>query len=85
MRTVGLFIEKQTIDNQDTWILAYYFTYNGNHLVMKTAFTTRTGIVATLVLAGTLGFWLLVYITSKQQQRCNREPSVENISLIKLI
>jgi hypothetical protein len=52
---------------------------------MKTALTNRTGIIATLVLAGTLGFWLLVYITSKQQQRCDREPSVESISLIKLI
>jgi hypothetical protein len=52
---------------------------------MKTALTNRAGMIATLVFAGTLGFWLLVYMTSKHQQRCNREPSVENISLIKLI
>jgi hypothetical protein len=51
---------------------------------MRTAFTNRTGFIATLVLTGAIGFWLLVYITSKQQQHCERESPVENISVIKL-
>lgn len=50
---------------------------------MKTVKQHQYRIIALLLLAGTIGFLLMLHVTSSGQQRCDREGF--DFSLIKLI